>query len=119
MRLWNMFCKQNTLLEMEEAKEVKDDHADVVMEEVEEVVVAHLSMSQKEGTNLQKKETNPHHQEREEEEELEDNETFQDGMISLKLNVIIATNMAIMLLNAKMLLTILKKKLILLNKRMK
>ena len=94
---------------MKVAKEAKD--VDVVEgEDLEEGMVKTLPIM-KRGVKVH----NP--------QEIMEDEVFQDhteeGMISLTLNVIIVKNMDIMLLNVKMPLTLLRRKLTILKIRMK
>ena len=94
---------------MKVAKEAKDVEV-VEGEDLEEGMVKTLPIM-KRGVKVH----NP--------QEIMEDEVFQDhteeGMISLTLNVIIVKNMDIMLLNVKMPLTLLRRKLTILKIRMK
>ena len=98
---------------MKVAKEVED--MDVVEgEDLEEGMVKTLPIM-KRSQSSRVKVHNP--------QEIMEDEVSQDhtkeGMINLTLNVIIVKNMDIMLLNVKMLLTLLRRKLTILKIRMK
>ena len=94
---------------MKVAKEAKD--VDVVEgEDLEEGIVKTLPIM-KRGVKV------PNSQEIMEDEVSQDH--TKEGTISLTLNVIIVKNMDIMLLNVKMLLTLLRRKLTILKLRMK
>ena len=94
---------------MKVAKEAKD--VDVVEgEDLEEGIVKTLPIM-KRGVKV-------HNSQEIMEDEVSQDHT-EEGTISLTLNVIIVKNMDIMLLNVKMLLTLLKRKLTILKIRMK
>ena len=94
---------------MEVAKEAKD--VDVVEgEDLEEGMVKTLP--------IMKRRVKVHNPQEIMEDEVSQEHT-KEGMISLTLNVIIVKNMDIMLLNVKMPLTLLRRKLTILKIRMK
>ena len=94
---------------MKVAKEAKD--VDVVEgEDLEEGIVKTLPIM-KRGVKV-------HNSQEIMEDEVSQDHT-EEGTISLTLNVIIVKNMDIMLLNVKMLLTLLRRKLTILKLRMK
>ena len=94
---------------MKVAKEAKD--VDVVEgEDLEEGIVKTLPIM-KRGVKV-------HNSQEIMEDEVSQDHT-KEGTISLTLNVIIVKNMDIMLLNVKMLLTLLRRKLTILKLRMK
>ena len=94
---------------MKVAKEVED--VDVVEEEDLEKVMVKTLLIMKRGVKV--------HNAQEIVEEEVSQDHSEEGMISLILNVLIVKNMGIMLLNVKMPLTLLRRKLTMLKIKMK